>query len=256
MKRILILPLLLVFIAGCNTSPEGDGRLKIEILDSPPPPGVEHIYLTFTEVSAHRSGGGWRTLVDSTATYDFLQLVNGVTAVLCDTLLESGHYTQMRLIVADTNEAVIDGETYPLYVPSGEQTGVKLNLDFVVEEGELIEICVDFDAAKSIRWIPGHSSYRLQPVFKTFKKVLSGTVAGSVQNTTGMGIPNALVEAIALNDTTSTLTDSTGTYKLILVEGTYELRASAEGYTVADTTYAAVEVTAGTDLTGYDFILW
>jgi len=70
-----------------------------------------------------------------------------------------------------------------------------------------------------------------------------------------VSIPNALVEAITQNDTTSTVTDSTGAYKLILLEGAYDLTASAEGYTSADTTYTGVEVNAGANLAGYNFIL-
>ncbi len=150
MKGYIFLPAFLVLIVGCETGPEGYGRIKLEAFDTPPPQAVEHIYLTVTEVSVHSSDNGWKTLIDSVTTYDFLELINGATAVLCDVTLKSGHYTQMRLTVADTNEIIVNGETYPLVVPSGVETGVKLNLDFTVEEDELIEILVDFDASKSI----------------------------------------------------------------------------------------------------------
>ena len=243
----------LILVAGCHREREAHGRIRIEAFDTPPPYNVEHIYLTITEVSVHSPESGWRTLVDTAITYDFMQLINGVTAVLCDTMLEPGHYTQMRLTVADTNEIVISGISYPLVVPSGVQTGVKLNLDFTVEPDELIEILVDFDLSTSITWTPGN--YLLRPAFRAFKKLLSGTVSGTVRDTAGMGIPNALVEAITANTTTSTLTDSVGAYKLILLEGTYDIRASAEDYTTADTTYTEVEVHAGDNLTGYDFVL-
>lgn len=256
MKKFIFFLSILALIGGCGkktTEAPGDGWIKVEAFDSPLPYNAEHIYLTVTEVSVHSSENGWKTLVDSPATYDFLELINGVTEVLCDITLEHGHYTQMRLTVADTNEMVVNGVSYPLIVPSGVETGVKLNLDFTVEADELIEILVDFDASKSITWTPGN--YLLRPAFRAFKKVLSGTISGTVKDAAGEGIPNALVEAITQNDTTSTVTDSAGVYKLILLEGTYDLKASAEGYTTADTTYTGVEVNAGDNLTGYNFIL-
>jgi len=260
MKTFVFLFVIASLIIGCGKEPTkeeiaGNGRIKVDALDTPPPVGLERIDLTITEVNVHKSGGGWITVDEPNVTYNFLELINGATAVLVDDTLEPGDYTQMRLVIADTNKVVVEGETYPLFVPSGEETGVKLNLNFTVEGDELIEIYVDFDVSKSIRWVPGLAEYRMHPTFKAFKKVLSGTVAGSVQDTAGVGAANALVEAITSNDTTATVTNSTGAYKFILLESIYDLKASAEGYTTADTVYTGVEVSAGVNLTGYNFVL-
>ncbi|MCK4515356.1 MAG: DUF4382 domain-containing protein [Spirochaetaceae bacterium] len=259
MKKFILILFVLALAAACDNGPTdeettGVGTIRVETFDAPPSADVEKILLTITEVSVHNTDAEWIILAQPNTCVDFLELINGATAALVDTTLEPGQYTQMRLVVADTNEVVVDGEPHYLFVPSGEQSGVKLNLNFTVVAGELMEIMLDFDASKSITWTP--KKYLLRPVFKAFKKVLSGTVAGSVKDTTGAGIPNAMIEAVAADDdTTSTLTDSEGTYKLILPEGTYELRASADGYTTADTTYADIEVSAGVDLTGFFFVL-
>ena len=258
MKRLLVSLIILMLIAGCGNEPTkeettGYGRMKVSAFDAPPPSGVEHIYLMITEVSVHSSDKGWVTLAQPNVTYDFLELINGATAVLADTTLESGHYTQMRLVVGDANEVVVDGETHPLSVPSGEQSGVKLNLNVEVGEEELIEVLVDFDASKSITWTP--KKYLLRPSFKTFTRVVSGTLSGTVKDAAGVGIPNALVEASSPDDTASTVTDSAGTYKLILIKGIYDLEASAEGYTSSDPSYTGVGVEAGADLADYDFTL-
>lgn len=248
--------LLIIFtfiIVGCAKKPIGEGRIKVETFDQPPPSNVEHLYIKIMEVSVQSPTEGWKTIAKPDVAYDFLKLINGTKGVLADTSLKTGHYTQMRLLVSDTNEVVVNGKSYPLVVPSGVETGIKLNLDFDIHGGELTEILVDFDASRSITWTPGN--YLLRPAFRAFKKTLSGTISGSVKDTAGVGIPNALIEAIASNDTPSTVTDSAGVYKLILLEGTYNLRVSAEGYIAADTTYTGVEVKAGEHLTGYNFIL-
>ncbi|HID93906.1 MAG TPA: DUF4382 domain-containing protein [bacterium (Candidatus Stahlbacteria)] len=253
MKSVSLFLIVLALIAGCAKGPIWEGKIRVEVFDTPPPADVEHIYIKITEVSVQSPTAGWKTVAKPNITYDFLELINGTTAVLADTSLTPGYYTQMRLTVSDTNEVVVGGESYPLVVPSGVETGIKLNLDFDIGEGELIEILIDFNASKSIIWTPG--IYLLRPTFRAFKKILSGTISGSVKDTTGMGIPNALVKAISLNDTVSTITNSTGSYKLILPAGIYDIGASAEDYTVADTMYIGVEVQAGKDLINYDFVL-
>lgn len=254
MKRYILLVSLFALMVGCDTDGgSGFGRIKLEVFDNPPPTGVEHIYLTITEVNVSKSDEDWIMLAEPNVTYDFLELINGATAVLVDDVLETGDYAQLRLVVSESNKVVIDGETFALKVPSGEQTGVKLNLDFTVEEDELIQIYVDFDASKSITWTPGN--YILHPTFKAFKKVISGTVAGTVKDRSGAGIQNALVEASGSNETIATVTDSTGAYKLILVESNYDVSASASGYSTPDTLYEGLSVQAEAKLTDYGFVL-
>ena len=258
MKGLLISLIILMLIAGCGDEPTkqettGYGRMKVSAFDAPPPSGIEHIYLMIAEVSVHSSDRGWVILAEPNETYDFLELINGATAVLADTTLEAGHYTQMRLVLGEANEIVVDGEPHPLTIPSGEQSGVKLNLNVEVSDDELIEVLVDFDASKSITWTP--KKYMLRPSFKTFTRVVSGTLSGVVKDAAGVGILNALVEASSSDDMVSTVTDSTGAYTLILIEGTYDLEASAEAYTSSDPSYAGVKMEAGSDLTGYDFTL-
>ena len=258
LKSLSMVLLFTLLFLGCDDAGDGDvtsgsGTFKVEVFDSPPPDSVDNIFITIKEVSVHKAGGGWDTLSQPEVTLDFLELINGVTASLVDEPLESGDYTQLRLVVADSNTVVINGESYPLKIPSGEQTGIKLNLNFTILDDEIIEVMVDFDASKSITWTPGN--YKLLPVFKVFKKVLSGTIAGSVKDSSGTGIVNAVVTATGSSDDVSTVTDSTGAYKLILLEDTYSLEASADGFTGADTTYTGVQLQAESNLTGYDFTL-
>jgi len=260
MKALIpVFAVVLIFVACSDSSTDSNetalGTIRVEAFDSPPPGELDALNLTITEVSVHDTGSGWITLVEPDSTYDFLQLINGVTAVLATADVPVGKYTQMRLVVADSNEVVIDGTPYPLKVPSGTQSGIKLNLGFTVEEDQLVEIFVDFDASKSINW--NSQPYHLHPTFKAFMKVVSVTVSGVVKDELGDGIENALVEAVSSENSAATLTDASGAYKLILTEGIYDISASADGYTSADKTYVDVEIDPeqATALTGYDFVL-
>jgi hypothetical protein len=250
---------LLLVIFGCDGSTDSRtaiGRISVEAFDTPPPGDLEALNLTITQVSAHHTESGWIVLAEPDSTYDFLQLINGVTATLATADVPVGKYTQMRLVVADSNEVVVGGVSYPLVVPSGTESGVKLKLNFTVEEDQLVEIYVDFDASRAINWNP--DPYHLHPTFKAFMKVLSVKVSGVVGDDLGEPIENALVEAVSSDDdTTATLTDALGAYTLILPEGMYDISASAAGYTTADIAYTDVEVdpTLATELTGYNFVL-
>jgi len=140
-------------------------------------------------------------------------------------------------------------------VPSGTQSGLKLNLHFSIGEGELVRIYVDFHAARSVKRQPQRGRYSMRPTFRAYKEMLSGSLSGAVSDINGATIPNALVQAVAGTDTSATLTGADGAYPLVLLEGTYDLSASAQGYTTADTTYTGLEPRAGDGLAGYDFVL-
>jgi len=258
MKLFLIALLAVAIIAGCggnSTDQNSTGRLVIEAFDAPLPGDVDSINLTIEEVTVHHTEDGWLTVAEPDTTYDSLQLVNGATVVLADVSLASGRYNQMRLILADSNTIVIDGVSYPLTVPSGTQSGVKLHGDFDIVENQVYELYIDFDASHSIT----HASdkYILKPSFKAFKKSLSAMLSGTVKDIIGLPIENATVAAITDSDTSGTVTGSDGAYTLILLEGTYDISASADGYSTSDTTYTGVHVDPDSAdvMTGYDFRL-
>lgn len=260
MRSYALIILLLVSLVGCSDGPTSDvssvGRFYLEVFDSPPPVDLDSINLRIEEISVHSTADGWVTIAEPDTTVNFLALTNGVTAVLFDGDLPVGHYTQMRFVLGDTNEITIGGETHPLFVPSGYQSGVKLHLGFDIVEDEMIEILVDFDAGKSIVWNP--QKYILNPSFKAFRKVTSVRLSGMVSDTLGQPIQNALIEADGTEYSSSTISDELGEYMLILPQGTYGISASADGYTAVDTTYTDVEVDPdiAAEYTGYDFILW
>ncbi len=247
-----------IALYACSSNPASDGgnmgTVKIEAFDNTlasdqggrpgdVPRNVEHVNLTVRSVSVHNSETGvWDTLAEPNATLDFLDLINGATALLAESPLAVGTYSQLRLVLSDSNEVVIDGQSHPLVVPSGEQSGVKVNLGFSIQVDEIVEIYIDFDVPRSVKWNPNR--YSLRPTFKAFKKILSGTVSGVVTDTSGAFVPNASVHAVSNGDSTTTVTTDEGAFKFILLAGTYDIAASAESYEGANTSYTGVQVAA------------
>ena len=268
MNKLILIPLtLLLFLAfSCETTDDegelGSGTVMIQAFDAPFQGDVEHIYLNILQVSVHKavadSGSdttaSWIILSDADTTIDFLELVNGQVATLIEEELDAGQYSQLRLLLGDSSAIVVDGVSHQLKVPSGSQSGVKLNLGFSVDPDEIVEIYLDFDASKSIKKHPRQDRYSMNPTFKVFKSVLSGTIAGTIVDTAGTGLEDVVVNAVTASDTTTTLTDTDGNYQFILLGGTYGLSAEAVDL-VADTSYMAVELSAGSNLNDYDFTM-
>lgn len=149
------------FVLYATTASFGEG-----VFTSPEGIEPENINLTVVSVQLRKADDslGWITVAEPNATYDFLLLVDGVTAELTSVAIEPGRYTMLRLILAETNEIVFDGTSEALTVPSGTETGVKLSFDVVIEGGETLTATIEFDAATSV--ISTEQAYLLRPAFR------------------------------------------------------------------------------------------
>jgi hypothetical protein len=154
---------------GSGAAP-GTGLLTVKVTDSPFS-DAQAVLVTFSEVSVHRSGTGWQTVPfvgGSERTCD-LKKLQGPVDLLGVGSLPAGHYTQIRLTVADA-EIFFDnpssgpacafdmgtpgGDSADVTIPSGE---VKLNRQFTIESGGAMTILLDFDGDKSIKRLGGGS---------------------------------------------------------------------------------------------------
>jgi len=174
----------------------GTGTLKVALTDAPAC-GYDKVWVTVTKVRVHRSEtagddeAGWsEVIVDSAAAgrrIDLLELQNGVLADLGQTALPAGHYSQVRLVLADNkdiasaNELVLSGtgERVLLDTPSAQQSGLKLKHGFDVEAGTEADLVLDFDACRSIVKAGNSGKYNLKPVIKAMP-ILTGTLVGAV----------------------------------------------------------------------------
>jgi hypothetical protein len=236
-------------LGGCSktTKTASEGAIKVYLADSPA--GFDEVNIVVSQVSVHvadeDTASGWTVISDTTQTYDLLELRNGAMALFADHQLEPGHYTQIRLKVTDGCNVVVDGEPYDLNIPSGYQSGVKINHQFTIEEDVTYELLLDFDAEKSIIE-KGNGQYQMKPVIRAIPVATSGSISGTVS-------PNS-VEAFALanSDTAAHAhSDTSGYFKLIgLSEGSYSVLIVPDSATHADSTFPDVAVVAGetTDL--------
>jgi len=239
-----------LFLASCGTDSDPSmGSLKVSMHDAPID-SADQVNVSIKQVEINRDGSqdGWSVINEPNQTYNLLNLINGATAVLGDTTLPAGTYQQIRLVLNETgHNVVVDGQTYDMKVPSGTNTGVKLNVNADIEENIEYEVLLDFDAAHSVVEAGNQQSgvnYLLKPVIKAKSQAITGAIAGTVDPAEA----ESMVYAIQNSDTlATTIADtSSGEFELIgLEEGTYDVSIDPRNsdYEATDTT--GVDVTVG-----------
>lgn len=233
--------------AGCakdDHTSVGTGTVEVRVTDAPG--AIEAIHLVVREVAVKTDtldSGPFeviRTDSDSVAV-DLLTLQNGTTTSIGLATVPAGHYSEVRLKLGAGSTVTVDGVTYPLFVPSGTTSGVKVKGDFDVPTGGAVVLLLDFDAAKSVHQT-GSGTWIMNPVIRLLTQIRAGAIQGVVQPTT----VQTTVFAISGTDTTqTTLAASDGAFVLsVLGGGTYNV-AFHPASAFRDTTLTNVLVTAG-----------
>jgi hypothetical protein len=110
--------------------------------------------------------------------------------------IPAGEYNQIRLAVNAEFDDVMDSYItvnsvdYELRVPSGSQSGLKINTPFTVAAGssgisvadENAVYTIDFDLRKSVVNPGGQPGYFLKPVLRLVQNINTGSVSGSVDS--------------------------------------------------------------------------
>jgi hypothetical protein len=249
LKTILfLLASSLIFYSCDSTSSDTElGTMQVLLTDAPG--NYDHVYIDIREARIHHSSdaedgeSGWIDLDIEPGIYDLLELTNGRYEILGEIDLEPGRYNQMRLILGDQNEVVIDGTTHSLMTPSAQQSGLKLNIHADIEGGEMYTLLLDFDANKSIVHAGQSGNIILKPVIRTVRLEQTGTIEGTIEPAEAL----PWVYAIAGQDTIrGTRADTDGDFRLIgLPSDTYQVSIipTHEDYNTA--VVSGVEVTVG-----------
>ena len=149
----------------------GNGKLALQLVDAPSPVADE-IWVNVVAVRAHDTARGWFTVLDTPVpAFDLLKLKDHALE-LGLTSLPPGTITQVRLIVApDGNYVMSGGAQFPLVVPSGAESGIKIHGPWTIDACTQTTITLDFDGNKSVWTHPTGQGVEwiLRPVIHTKK---------------------------------------------------------------------------------------
>lgn len=246
-RTTILLILSAVLITACNLSTDTNpGVMQVLLTDAPA--NYEAVLIDIQEVRVHRSSdaeddeSGWETINSQPVQVDLLELTNGNTEILGEAELEAGTYSQIRLILGDANEVVIDGESIALNTPSAQQSGLKLNINAEVEAGSLYTLLLDFDASRSIVQAGQSGRYNLKPVIRAVSLAEAGAIRGEIEPADAL----PWVYAIADEDTIAgTRASEEGDFLMIgLTSGTYQVSVVPSSSDHNMTVISNVEVAA------------
>lgn len=260
-----------LLLAGCGGGSGGGGGgiggtglMRVSLTDAPAC-GYDEVNVTIDSIRVHQSAdavdndAGWTEIpMNPPKRVDLLTLQNGIVEALGETPLPAGKYTQLRLVLAENSQAdplansvIPTGEDETeLHTPSGQQSGLKVNMNVDVAEGQAVDVVLDFDACRSVVKAGNSGRYNLKPVI----------TATPLLTTAGQGVVGYLDPAIALPSTLvsvqqggvvvkATAPDLAGKFTLYPVPaGNYELVVSAEGRATAVMTGVPVDTIAVTNV--------
>lgn len=171
-----------------NGSTTQTGRLNLGMGDAAVD-GATEVVVVFTGIELHSNGDTRSIDFAEPREIDLLAYQNGATVNLIENLtVDAGEYQWLRLkVLAEPNQSdgsyilFESGEQFPLFIPSGSETGLKINRPFRVAAGGITRLVADFDLRKSIIAPPGQApNYLLKPVLRLMDELEIGDIEGAV----------------------------------------------------------------------------
>jgi hypothetical protein len=229
-------------ITACrkNSTYSGSGTSHVTVKLTDAPGSFDAVILSIKSVVVVTDKGE-QTITVGGGPINILHFRLGKDTLLAAQDIPAGTIQQIRLVLnASGNKVVVNGVTSNLTTPSGQTSGVKLNVHDNLVGGIDYTLRLDFDAAQSIV-LTGNGTYILKPVIRAIPVAVSGAITGMV--TPIASFPK--VYAIMGTDTVGTLADTTGKFFFPgMAAGTYNVKfVPVSPYLVK--TVSGVTVTTG-----------
>jgi len=164
---------------------------------------------------------GEQTFNVNASPVNILRFRSGKDTVLAGQDIPAGTIQQIRLVLNTSgNRVIVNGTSHDLTTPSGQTSGVKLDLHETLKPGIDYTLRLDFDAAQSIV-NTGNDKYILKPVIRALSTAVSGALSGMITPVAA----NPKVYAITGTDTVGTIADASGKFYFPgLAAGTYTVK--------------------------------
>lgn len=185
---IIAIAILMIFVQSCNNEQvDNTAKIQLKLVDLAGDYLEVNVNIVDVQYNNSENEEGWKSFesFQGPQIVDLTDLVGGVNLVLSNEVIPAGTLKQIRLVLGDGNTVKIEGniegegDLYQLETPSAQQSGLKLNLDTVLEPGFSYTFILDWDVQQSIV-NTGSNKYILKPVIKVTAEANSGSVEGIV----------------------------------------------------------------------------
>ena len=163
-RHILFSATLITLLAyACQKEDTGNSTLRIRMTDAPTALEEVNIDLQQVNVKFAKDSGGWVSMQTNAGIYNLLDFQNGVDTLIAQGTYPPGDVKEIRLVLGNNNSVKESGQVYPLIIPSGSESGLKIKINKKLRTG-LDSLIIDFDALMSIK--KERDNYKLRPVIK------------------------------------------------------------------------------------------
>ncbi|WNO11437.1 DUF4382 domain-containing protein [Teredinibacter sp. KSP-S5-2] len=176
-----------------NDSNQSTPTLSINLTDAPVD-NASNVYVSIRGLALNFEDSGWVDYdLNEVERVDLLTLQSGTTLSLLSGLeVVPGEYRVRLNLYDDGDETTFEhsivieegGLEYNLFIPSGDQTGLKLNSNIIVPESGSIFYTIDFSVRKSIVRRGKDHNYLLKPVLTLIENSRAGSISGVIEDTT------------------------------------------------------------------------
>jgi hypothetical protein len=163
LKFVLALTVIssLTFIACKKES--GTSTLQIRLTDAPTALDEVNVDLKEVQVNFRDDSTGWVSLETKDTIYNLLGLQNGLDTLIAQGTFPTNTVKEVRLVLGNDNSIKYNGQIYPLTIPSGSTSGLKIKVNKKLD-ATLETIVLDFDAGASVT--EEQDGYKLRPVIR------------------------------------------------------------------------------------------
>ncbi len=221
-KYYVTLFLTIICLLSCKKKKDDfpqTGNFIVHLTDSPA--DYDHIYLDIQSIEVNHSSEGWIKIGPTVpGILDILEFNNTFDTLIANAEVPVGSLGQIRMVLGPYNTIVVNGITKNLTIPSGGQSGLKINISAAIEAEGITEHWLDFKASSSIIEL-GNGNYHLVPVLRSFNAQSNGKIVGYALPLNA----NAYVQLFRGTDTLIAVPEADGFFGFPGVQGSgYNLR--------------------------------
>src|SRR5215204_1072524 len=154
---------LFIAFSACKKD-SGESTLRVRLTDAPADYQEVNIDLKAINVKLSDDSAAWVALDAIPGIYNLLGLQNGVDTLIGTKTFSKSTVKEIRLVLGPNNTIKVNDAVFPLIVPSGSESGLKIKINKKLT-ASIETLIIDFDAALSIHE-EGTGDYTLRPVLK------------------------------------------------------------------------------------------